>query len=285
MKRGVVTSLVDRVLQVCSPRFLDSELDHLRDILFGNGYPISLINSVIAKCIKKLSDSDTVNTNQRENSVYLGLPYVKGVSDHISKNLRKNNIFTYYRPRKTISSQIYQGKDPIPIGENSGVYRIPCSCGLWYIGRTDQRLTDRLTQHSTSINNTLKKRKKKKTENFYSALSEHIFNNPLCVCLPDHTVLFNQASLISHDKGIVQHYREAVEIYKYQHLGLALNRDSGDLRINESYFGFLKREADTLVIPEINVEPLPNHIIKYVINPLGLKGYPQEMQWLKSEIR
>ena len=60
-----------------------------------------------------------------------------------------------------------------------------------------------------------------------------------------------------HDKGIVQHYTEAVEIYKYQHLGLALNRDSGDLRINESYFGFLKREADTFEIPEINVEPLP----------------------------
>ena len=77
-----------------------------------------------------------------------------------------------------------------------------------------------------------------------------MFNNP------DNTVLFNQASLISYDKGIVQHYREAVEIYKYHHLGLALNRDSGDLRINESYFGFLKREADTLVIPEINVEPI-----------------------------
>ena len=52
VKRGVVTSVVDRALQVCSPRFLDSELDHLRDILFGNGYPISLINSVIAKRIK-----------------------------------------------------------------------------------------------------------------------------------------------------------------------------------------------------------------------------------------
>jgi hypothetical protein len=53
------------------------------------------------------------------------------------------------------------------------------------------RLTDRLTQHSSSINNTLKKRKK--TENFDSALAEHIFEKP------DHTILFNQASLISHD--------------------------------------------------------------------------------------
>ena len=71
-------------------------------------------------------------------------------------------------------------EDPIPKGETSGVYRIPCSCGLWYIGRTDQQLTDRLTQHSTSINSTLKKRKK--TENFVSALGEHIFDHP------EHTI-------------------------------------------------------------------------------------------------
>ena len=103
VKRRVVTSLVDRAFQICSPRFLDSELDHLRDILFGNGYSISLINSVIEKRIKRLSDSDTVKTNQRENSVYIGLPYVKGVSEHISKDLTKHNIYTYYRPTKNIS--------------------------------------------------------------------------------------------------------------------------------------------------------------------------------------
>ena len=71
---------------------MDSEIDNLREILFGNGYPISLINTVIAERIKKLSDSATVNANQRKNSVYLGFPYVKRVSGRISKNLRKYNI-------------------------------------------------------------------------------------------------------------------------------------------------------------------------------------------------
>jgi len=60
-----------------------------------------------------------------------------------------------------------------------------------------------------------------------------------------------------HGKGIVQHYREVVKISKHQHLGLGLNRDSGDLRINESHFDFLKRKGETLVIPKVNVEPLP----------------------------
>ena len=109
-------------------------------------------------------------------------------------------------------------------------------------GKNDQRLTDRLTQHSNSIDrltqhsnsidNTLKNRNK--AENFDSALTEHIFDHL------EHTIVFNQGSLISHDIEIVQCYKEAVKIFKYQHLGPATNRDSGDLRINESYFDFLK---------------------------------------------
>jgi hypothetical protein len=81
------------------------------------------------------------------------------------------------------------------------------------------------------------------------SLAEYIFE------YPDYTILFNEASVILHDKVIAQHYRETVEIYKYQHLGLSLNRDSGDLRINESFFGFLKREVDTLIVPDISLEP------------------------------
>ena len=65
---------------------------------------------------------------------------------------------------------------------------------------------------------------------------------------------FNQANLISHDKGIVQHFKEAVEIYKYRNLRLVeLNTSSVYLRTNESYFGFLKREARILVIPKMNL--------------------------------
>ena len=98
--------------------------------MFGNRYPISLINSVIANRNKKLQDSDTVNTNQRENLFYLGLRMLKESRTTFQKNIRKNNIYAYCTPGKIISSQIYQGKDPIQIGEKSGVYRIPCSCGL-----------------------------------------------------------------------------------------------------------------------------------------------------------
>jgi hypothetical protein len=59
-----------------------------------------------------------------------------------------------------------------------------------------------------------------------------------------------------------------IEIYEYQHLGLALNRDLGDLRINESYFGFLKKEADTLIVPDINLVPLSQSLNQTRQQPL-----------------
>ena len=47
VKRGVVISLVDRALKICSPNHVKSELDHVKDIIFCNGYPINLIESII----------------------------------------------------------------------------------------------------------------------------------------------------------------------------------------------------------------------------------------------
>ena len=57
-------------------------------------HPISLINFVIEKRNKKLSKTQTENTDQNKKSVYLGLPYAKEVSDQIAKNLGKNNVRT-----------------------------------------------------------------------------------------------------------------------------------------------------------------------------------------------
>ena len=52
IKRGVVISLVDRVLNISSEPYIKNQLNFITDILFGNGYPIYLINTVIAQRLK-----------------------------------------------------------------------------------------------------------------------------------------------------------------------------------------------------------------------------------------
>ena len=55
----------------------------------------------------------------------------------------------------------------------SGVYKISCSCGKFYIGRTHQQYTERFIEHRKSVEKTLQLRKPPET--FASALAEHTF--------------------------------------------------------------------------------------------------------------
>ena len=55
VKRGVVISLVDRVLNLASPEYNSSELIFIKDILVGNGYPENMISQIIEKRKKKVT--------------------------------------------------------------------------------------------------------------------------------------------------------------------------------------------------------------------------------------
>ena len=56
----MVISLVDRVLNICSDPYIKKEINVITDILFDNGFPISLINTVIAQRLK-MHSSKAVN--------------------------------------------------------------------------------------------------------------------------------------------------------------------------------------------------------------------------------
>ena len=92
-----------------------------------------------------------------------------------------------------------------PILSND-VYRVPRSCGIFYIGGTQQTLGERLHEHKISIDKPL--RLENKNDNFESALAQHIYENS------DHLVLFEEATLISTINGLPQSFKEAIEIKK-----------------------------------------------------------------------
>jgi len=55
VKRAVVISLIDRALNICSHSYINAEINFIRDILFGNGYPIPFVNKIISRRIKRHS--------------------------------------------------------------------------------------------------------------------------------------------------------------------------------------------------------------------------------------
>ena len=58
----------------------------------------------------------------------------------------------------------------------SEVYKIPCSCGNFYISRTEQQFIEIFIEHCDSIEINLQLRKAPET--FVSALAEHTFFHP-----------------------------------------------------------------------------------------------------------
>ena len=74
-------------------------------------------------------------------------------------------------------------KDKINPLQQSGVYKIPCSCGTSYIGQTGRTFEERIKEHITDTNhNRIVK----------SALAEHSSKSK-------HLIHFNQTQILARD--------------------------------------------------------------------------------------
>ena len=199
--KGVIICLVNRVLKICSHDHVKTELDYVKDILFWNGYLINLI----------------------ENITFTTLQYVSKLSDKLEKKIERN-LSVSFETKQKVEHFFNSGKDKTSPILGCGVYRVPCSCGKFYVGRTHQQLGERLHEHKTSRNKSL--RFENKNDNFDSALAQHIYENP------DHLVLFEGATLIPTVNGQPQYFKEAIE-KKNINRNLAINRDTGDISLSQ----------------------------------------------------
>ena len=61
----------------------------------------------------------------------------------LKRILRKYNIDTCFQSARPLDSFLNSGKDLTRGDLVSGMYKIPCSCGKFYIGRTYQQFIER----------------------------------------------------------------------------------------------------------------------------------------------
>ena len=79
------------------------------------------------------------------------MPYVKGVSEPISRILRAHNVIVGHSS-KTLRNSLVRVKDRIPKGRQKGtVYEVKCDCGEVYIGETGRPRDVRLNEHAKDI--------------------------------------------------------------------------------------------------------------------------------------
>jgi len=202
---GVLNTLVVRALRISDEEHLEDEISHLTSIFLGIGYKEGEIRKVINR-----AKSVVVSKNRQdpqENIARVFLPYIKGVIDNISKVLGRSDIFAQFSAARTIRQNMCSVKDSISQGQLKGVYKIDCSCGKSYIGKTRHSLQKRLKENGASI-----KHERCRT----SALAKFFSKTKHHLCLEDAKLIMKEEHY--HRRKI----REALEIMKHPH---NINRD------------------------------------------------------------
>ena len=195
-KLNLISCLVHRAVMICSPEKLESELDQIRSILASNGYPRTVVETIIRG---KLSEEPQSSPQKETPSVILRLPYIGNVSNKFVKTIRDavSECYQDVALRIVLSSPAIlptSRKDVLPTHmKNNVVYKFACHCNKWYVGSTTRRLKTRIAEHvprcvrsATAIPNTsplatadLKLKRARAAKR--SSVAEHLLANPECL--------------------------------------------------------------------------------------------------------
>ena len=151
-----------------------NEVKFVCDALRDNDYPDWLLNKVKKEIKhKKVNKSDCMS---KKIYNYVGLPYIKGLSDEMSRILKKFNINVYIYPYKTIGNILPKIKDSVDnIYKRGAIYKIPCKdCSNVYVGETGRCFNTRLSEHKRDLKPINLAKLKEDDLNKKTALVKHV---------------------------------------------------------------------------------------------------------------
>ena len=181
---------------ICSKSKLESELNTIRSILLENGYPEHIINLAFKEKLEQHKRNSVQSVGKCP--VYLHVPWIGNVSMRFEKQVISAVKRCYFavEPRVVFTTrQLLSAtkKDVLPSHHQSNViYQFVCHCDSRYVGRTSQRLEQRIKQHvpnsiinpPTSQNRESRSRSCKansRPQQFHeSAIGQHLLDNAQC---------------------------------------------------------------------------------------------------------
>ena len=198
-KINLIATLAHRAFKICSNSKLDAELHKIRSILINNGYPEYIINSTITRKIKELNSVPIQKADKCP--VYLHIPWIGAVSLRFEKQINTaiKQCFFAVEPRVIFTTRPLLPaikKDVLPTHHHSNlIYEFVCHCDSRYVGRTSQRLQDRIKQHvpkfilnnsttskiRSSLSRACKTDDNSSQPSFHeSAIGQHLLDNKEC---------------------------------------------------------------------------------------------------------
>ena len=123
-------TLINRAKTICEVDNIEGELEHLRSVLNMNGYPNKFIDNAMK-----------TRQHVREKTNISLLPVYGILVQLQSKGFSKEaGIQLYHSSENKLFRSLCTHKDSVNEFQKPGVYRIPCECGLVYIGETGRNL-------------------------------------------------------------------------------------------------------------------------------------------------
>ena len=158
-----------------------------------NGYPLHFIDNAMK------TPQSIQQKIEYQSSVCL--PYIGPASHKIERILRNEaGIKVYHSSENKLFEALCTHKDSVNESQKPGVYRIPCGCGLVYIGETGRNLLVRLKEHKTNC---------EKAKRDKSAVTKHTWTY-------DHRIKWDEATILAIDSHkFSRKMRESIEIEKY----------------------------------------------------------------------
>ena len=124
----------------------------------------------------------------------MSAPYIKGISEKVSRLLQPHNIKLASKSENTLRKKLCNLKDKLPTGNvKNSVYKINCSeCSAAYVGETSRQTQTRIAEHQGYIT------KKTQTSGIYQHHSR-----------VGHTMDWNNFKIIAVNKN--QQKRQFIE--------------------------------------------------------------------------
>ena len=146
VKLSVFSSQFLRALRICSPEFLDRELDKICNIGKNLKYPGTFLNKALTNAKKTFYSVDLREPLRFQNM--LALPFHRNFYE-LPKVLKNFNITLVFKNSNTLSSLLIKNA---PLKSTGCLYAIPCKdCDKIYLGQTGKELSVRLNQHKYSV--------------------------------------------------------------------------------------------------------------------------------------
>lgn len=170
-KKNVAISIMDRAIALTNPEERPESIREVKEILLDNNFPEYLIKKLMKQRVHKFYNNWKDESKKEKDKVFVSVPYVKGMTEQISKTMNRYDYRVSCKPLNKIKDKLFtHTKYNVEKNKKTDViYQIECKyCDNKYIGQTKQFLKKRVYAHQYSV----------KTKNLNSTgLAQHSVNN------------------------------------------------------------------------------------------------------------